>query len=103
MRAQQSGLTPDERNTVEVFRRASKGVVQISAQASMTSPFDKRTVDSPTGTGFSIDSDGRILLSASEDADAVLSNGWLLEGRREEETGNRRRHVCLRIRGTEGV
>lgn len=59
--AQESGLAPDERNTVEVFRRASKGVVHISAQASMTSPFEKHTVDSSTGTGFSIDSDGRIL------------------------------------------
>lgn len=59
--AQESGLAPDERNTVEVFRRASKGVVHISAQASMTSPFEKHAVDSSTGTGFSIDSDGRIL------------------------------------------
>ncbi|MBI3476384.1 MAG: trypsin-like peptidase domain-containing protein [Acidobacteria bacterium] len=59
--AQESGLALDERKTVEVFRRASKGVVHISAQASMTSPFEKHTVDSSTGTGFSIDSDGRIL------------------------------------------
>ena len=59
--AQESRLAPDERNTVEVFRQASKGVVHISAQATMTSPFEKHSAESSTGTGFSIDAEGRIL------------------------------------------
>ena len=54
-------LTEDERNTIELFKRASRGVVHISARTTMTSPFEKRTVESSTGTGFVIDGEGRIL------------------------------------------
>jgi len=59
--AQEPRLTPDERNTVDVFHRASQGVLHIRARATVTSPFDKHSIESSTGTGFSIDSDGRIL------------------------------------------
>ena len=59
--AQKSALLDDERNTTEVFRRASQGVVHISARSTMTSPFEKHMMESSTGTGFFIDTDGRIL------------------------------------------
>jgi S1-C subfamily serine protease len=59
--AQKSALTVDERNTIEVFHRASQGVVHIRARATMTSPFEKHSTETSTGTGFSIDTDGRIL------------------------------------------
>jgi S1-C subfamily serine protease len=77
--AQESPLTPDERNTVEVFRRASKGVVHISAQATLTSPFEKHPMESSTGTGFSIDTDGRILtafhvIKDKDEITVILSN-----------------------------
>ncbi|HZC24959.1 MAG TPA: trypsin-like peptidase domain-containing protein [Candidatus Binatia bacterium] len=59
--AQESRLMPDERNTIEIFRRASQGVVHIRARTAMTSPFETHPMDTSTGTGFLIDSDGRIL------------------------------------------
>ena len=59
--AQESRLLSDERNTIDVFRRASQGVVHIRARATMTSPFEKHVMEASTGTGFFIDTDGRIL------------------------------------------
>jgi|SRR5579871_814594 S1-C subfamily serine protease len=56
-----SKLTENERNTIELFKRASRGVVHISARTVVTSPFEKNTMESSTGTGFVIDNDGRIL------------------------------------------
>jgi S1-C subfamily serine protease len=56
-----SKLTEDERNTIEVFKQASRGVVHISARTTMTSPFEKHTMESSTGTGFVIDAEGRVL------------------------------------------
>lgn len=41
---QAADLIAEERNTVEVFRRASGGVVHISAATTLLSPFEKRTV-----------------------------------------------------------
>lgn len=57
----QSKLTEDERNTVELFKRVSPGVVHISASRTVTSPFEKQTSESSTGTGFVIDTEGRVL------------------------------------------
>ena len=57
----QSKLTDDERNTIELFKQAGRGVVHISARTTMTSPFEKHTMESSTGTGFLIDKEGRIL------------------------------------------
>lgn len=78
--AQEPQLTPDERNTIEVFRRASQGVVHISARTSLTSPFATEATDSSTGTGFEIDGEGRVLtaLHVIKDRDqitVVLGNG----------------------------
>lgn len=77
--AQESRLAPDERNTVEIFQRASQGVVHISTRATITSPFEKHTTDSSTGTGFLIDMDGRILtafhvIKDKDEITVVLSN-----------------------------
>jgi S1-C subfamily serine protease len=76
---QDSRLTVDERNTIEVFRRASQGVVHISARATTTSPFEKRPMESSTGTGFSIDTGGRILtafhvIKDKDEITVILSN-----------------------------
>lgn len=78
--AQEPQLTPDERNTVEVFRRASQGVVHIHASATTTSAFDTHAMDSTTGTGFEIDTNGRILtafhvIKDKDEIKVVLSNG----------------------------
>ena len=54
-------LSDDERNTIEVFKQASRGVVHISARATTTSPFEKHAVETSTGTGFVIDGEGRVL------------------------------------------
>ena len=77
--AQEPRLTADERNTMDVFRRASQGVVHIRAQVTMTSPFEKHSMESSTGTGFSIDSNGRILtafhvIKDKDEITVILSN-----------------------------
>ena len=77
--AQETRLTPDERNTIDVFRRASQGVVHIRAQVATTSPFEKHSTESSTGTGFSIDTDGRILtafhvIKDKDEITVILSN-----------------------------
>lgn len=59
--AQSGKLTPDEQNTTAVFRQASRGVVHITARATASSPFEKHTIETSTGTGFVIDAEGRVL------------------------------------------
>lgn len=56
-----SHLTPDEKNTIDVFCQASRGVVNITARTTASSPFEVRSPDTSTGTGFLIDPKGRIL------------------------------------------
>ena len=78
--AQKSALTVDERNTIEVFHRASPGVVHIRARTTMTSLFETHPIDSSTGTGFAIDTDGRILtafhvIKDKTEITIVLSSG----------------------------
>ena len=84
--AQRAGLLDDERNTIEVFRHASQGVVHISARSTMTSPFEKHTLESSTGTGFLIDTDGRILtafhvIKDKDEITVTLSNRHQRAGR----------------------
>lgn len=84
--AQKSPLLDDERNTIEVFRRASQAVVHISARSTMTSPFEKHTLESSTGTGFFIDTDGRILtafhvIKDKDEITVTLGNRHQLAGR----------------------
>lgn len=59
--AQKPSLLDDERNTVEVFHHASRGLVHISASSTTISPFEKQVLNATTGTGFFIDGEGRIL------------------------------------------
>lgn len=78
--AQDSRLTPDERNTVEIFRRVTRGVVHIRARSTMTSVFEAHVMESSTGTGFAIDTDGRILtafhvIKDKNEITVILSNG----------------------------
>jgi S1-C subfamily serine protease len=59
--AQNGTLSADEQNTIAVFRQASRGVVHITAQITISSPFVKRATETSTGTGFLIDTEGRVL------------------------------------------
>ncbi len=77
--AQEPRLTQDERNTVDVFRRASRGVVHIRARTTMTSVFETHAMESSTGTGFAVDTDGRILtafhvIKDKNEITVILSN-----------------------------
>jgi S1-C subfamily serine protease len=84
--AQGPRLLDDERNTIEVFQRASRGVVHISARSTMTSPFEKHILESSTGTGFFIDTEGRILtafhvIKDKDEITVTLGNRHQLSGR----------------------
>lgn len=81
-----SYLTPDERNTVDIFKQASRGVVHVSARTTMTSPFEKHTLETSTGTGFVIDAEGRVLtafhvVKDKDEVTVVLSNKHQLKAR----------------------
>lgn len=76
VRAQGATLTPDEQNTVTVYRQASRGVVYIMARTTVGSPLDQRPSDAASisnGTGFVIDNEGRILTAYHiiEDRDEI--------------------------------
>ena len=60
-RAQEARLIADERNTVTIFRQASRGVVYITGRSDGNSPFEKHAPGTSTGTGFVIDQKGRVL------------------------------------------
>lgn len=81
-----SHLTPDEANTVEIFQHASRGVVHVSARTTMTSPFEKHTLETSTGTGFVIDTEGRVLtafhvVKGKDEVTVVLGNKHRLKAR----------------------
>ena len=84
--AQTNRLTEDERNTIEVFRQASRGVVHINARSAVESRFEKQVGESSTGTGFVLDREGRILtafhvIQDKNEIDVILSNGRRLSAR----------------------
>lgn len=84
--AQGTGLMEDERNTVQVFQQASRGVVHISVRLARESKFEKVVKESGTGTGFIIDRDGHILtafhvIENMNQIEVVLSNGRRLNPR----------------------
>jgi S1-C subfamily serine protease len=54
-------LLADEQNTIQVFKQASPGVVHIKARLMVSSPFESRSIEESTGTGFLIDKAGRIV------------------------------------------
>ncbi len=85
-RAQAARLTEDERNTIEVFRQASRGVVHIDVRFAKESKFEKQVRESGTGTGFVLDREGRILtafhvVKDMNQIDVVLGSGRRLSAR----------------------
>jgi serine protease Do len=60
VRAQGEPPTPDERNTIEIFRRASPGLVHIQARLALRPPMEGDG-GTGTGSGFVLDTAGRIL------------------------------------------
>lgn len=74
--AQSAKLTPDEQNTITVFRQASRGVVYITAQTTASFTLEQHANDAAsisTGTGFVIDNEGRVLTAYHiiEDRDEI--------------------------------
>jgi hypothetical protein len=51
-------LTEDERNTIAVFREASRGVVHVESRATTESRFEKGVIEAGAGSGFLIDAEG---------------------------------------------
>lgn len=85
-RAQTAPLTEDERNTIDVFRQASRGVVHIEARVAMESRFEKHVIETSTGTGFVLDREGRVLtafhvIEDKNQIDVILSGGRRLSAR----------------------
>lgn len=85
-RGQDKILLPDERNTIEVFEKASRGVVHIEVRITQESKFEKQVKESGSGSGFVIDRGGRILtafhvVSGMNQVDVILSGGRRLPAR----------------------
>ena len=79
-------LTEEERNTIQVFGQASRGVVHIDVRVSSEGRFDKRVRESGTGTGFIVDRDGHILtafhvIRDMNQVDVILDSGKRLPAR----------------------
>ncbi len=84
--AERTDLTEDERNTIEVFRRAVQGVVHIEARVADEATFAGGTRGRSAGTGFFVDREGRILtafhvIEGMNQIDAVLGGGRRLAAR----------------------
>ena len=77
---QDPSLLQDERNTVEVFRRASLGVVHVETRDAAETKFERKVVQAGTASGFFIDAEGRVLTNAhvidgKNEIDVVLGGG----------------------------
>ena len=84
--AQSARLTEDERNTIEVFRQASRGVVHINVRATKELRFEKQERDSGTGSGFVADRDGHVLtnfhvVENMNQIEVVLGSGHRISAR----------------------
>jgi S1-C subfamily serine protease len=53
--------SPDELNTIEIFREASRGVVHVTAMSSPQEESDAKGEPAAVGTGFVLDYAGRVL------------------------------------------
>jgi S1-C subfamily serine protease len=85
-RAEPPPLLADEQNTIVVFADASRGVVHVEARSTAESRFEKRVIEAGTGSGFVIDSKGRVLTSyhvveGKNEIDVVLGSGRRLAAR----------------------
>lgn len=77
---QDTALLQDERNTIEVFRRVSPGVVHVEARDAAETKFERKVVQAGTASGFFIDVEGRVLTNAhvidgKNEIDVVLGGG----------------------------
>jgi len=78
--------TPDERNTVEVFEGASRGVVHVEAQSPFVGRPQTSDAEATAGSGFFIDDEGRLVTNAHvvnghRVIDVVLPDGQRLSAR----------------------
>jgi serine protease Do len=78
--------TPDERNTIEVFKRAAPGIVHVKAIAVATSGGEEIVAGRATGSGFLIDRAGHVLtnyhvIQQSSQVKLLLSSGRTLDAR----------------------
>lgn len=90
--AQNASLTPDERNTIGVFRQANRGVVYVTARTTAESPLDEHSTETAgesAGTGFVIDNAGR-----------VLTAYHIIEGRDEISVTVGEKRITARLIGT---
>lgn len=82
VRAQSEPLFPDERNTIEIFRRAGPGVVHVQARLAPRSPLEGDGGPTGTGSGFVLDTVGRILTGFHVIRDRNVIEVALSNGRR---------------------
>lgn len=80
LQGQDTRLIEDERNTIEVFQQASRGVVHIDSRRAKESKFENEVRASAAGTGFVIDKQGHVLtafhvIEGMNQIDVVLSTG----------------------------
>jgi S1-C subfamily serine protease len=73
-------LTEDERNTVAVFREASRGVVHVESRATTESRFEKGLIEAGAASGFVVDAKGHVLtnyhvVNGKNEIDVVLDGG----------------------------
>ncbi len=85
-RQERTRLTEDERNTIAVFRDASRGVVHVESRATTEARFEKGVIEAGTGSGFVIDADGHVLtnfhvVSGKNEVDVVLGSGRRVSAR----------------------
>lgn len=83
---QDTALLQDERNTIEVFRKAAQGVVHVEARTAAETTFEKRLIEGATASGFFIDAEGRVLTNAhvidgKNEIDVVLGTGRRVSAR----------------------
>ena len=86
LHVQTAPFTEDEKNTIDVFESASRGVAHIESRSTTDSQFSKQERESSTGTGFVIDKQGHILtafhvIQGMNQVDVILSHGHRLSAR----------------------
>lgn len=79
-------VAADRKSTEEIVAQASQAVVHIAARSVVSSKYQKETREASGGTGFLIDSDGRILtafhvIRDRNQIEVVLNNGDRLPAR----------------------
>lgn len=72
--------TADEKNTIDVFKRATPSIVHVKTMRIITPPAGQATVGEGTGTGFVFDAEGHILtnyhvIENSADIQLLLDGG----------------------------